>query len=148
MDNSLNLKYIGFIQEYNNIPEALPYVDVFDNNHNKISNTITKIVNYLDKGYLACSCPGVIMDLNNENLLYPDAYFTDGVYIWPSYFLYYLVHYPNFKIDKEFIDYLLKKEFKYTTIGFFKKRKLRKMENYLEDKLIGSTRSTDYMSTE
>lgn len=141
MDSSLNLKYIGFIQEYNNIPEALSYTDMFDN-HNNNSDIIIKIINYLDEGILVCGCPGVIMDLNNENILSPDAYFTDGIYIWPSYLSYYLVSYPNFKISEEFVNYLLKKEFKFSSISFFKKRKLKKMEDYLEDKLIGSTRPT------
>ncbi|MFM7859303.1 MAG: hypothetical protein ACKO96_47125, partial [Flammeovirgaceae bacterium] len=41
----------------------------------------------------------------------PDSYYSDGSWIWPSYFPYYLIKFPRYPIDSEFIDFLLARNF-------------------------------------
>lgn len=50
---------------------------------------------------------------NEEELVTTMGYFTDGEWVWPSYFSYYLKKYPNFPIDQDFINYLSDKNFEF-----------------------------------
>ncbi|WP_128330788.1 hypothetical protein [Apibacter sp. HY039] len=73
---------------------------------------LDKIIEYLESGHYFAD-PLVFLD-DDEGLPLPDiGYQTDGEWIWPNYFPYYLKKYPNYEIDKEFLNYLNKKNFIY-----------------------------------
>lgn len=131
------MKYVGFIKEQNNIPEASCFNEVIGAS---INTDIDKVIKYLEKGMYCCGCLGVFNDLNNNDFICNHYYLTDGLYIWPSYFIYYLKKYPNYIIDNHFLNYLKTKKFVFKKINFFKRKSIEKMEDYLGDKLIETSR--------
>ncbi|CAM1353278.1 hypothetical protein [Tenacibaculum halocynthiae] len=50
---------------------------------------------------------GYFINFENDELIFPDSYYTDGVFICPSYLPYYLKKYPNFKLEEGFISHLI-----------------------------------------
>src|SRR4028118_1969296 len=64
-----------------------------------------KIINYLESGYSFTGVPLMLHD--DEGVAFNGLeYLTDGVWIWPNYYAYYLKKYPSMKIEEEFINYL------------------------------------------
>jgi hypothetical protein len=104
------MKYIGFLKEYNQIAEAtgLQQMKQTEANHDT-----DKILQYLNQGALLFAWMGYVSDIETKALISPDAYYTDGVWVWPSYFLYYLGKYPKMKIEHEFIEYLQERNYEF-----------------------------------
>ncbi len=123
------MRLIGFIKEHNNIEEAVAFSDIKDTDNNY--QEITKIIDYLNDGILVLGWMGYFTDIEDrEVLISPDSYYTDGVYIWPKYFPYYLKKYPNMFIAKEFENHIIEKEFKIK-----KDIDINKIEDWLSKKL-------------
>lgn len=123
---------IGFITEHNNISESVKYT----NNLGEIPNDtsiVSRLINYLNKGTLVFSWMGYFTDIENDNLICPDSYYTDGHYIWPGYFPYYLKKHENFIIDKGFITFLTENNFNY--LSKLTDKDTSRIEMYLEQKL-------------
>ena len=99
----------GFISEHNNIKEAIDY-STFKNNEST-NDHILDIIKYLNSGVYILGWMGVFMDLENQDIISPDSYYTDGEYIWPAYFSYYLKKHPNAQIDKNFLIHASKNNF-------------------------------------
>lgn len=103
------MKLIGFIKEHNNIKEAIDY-SVFKTG---MSHPVSaEIINYLDSGIYIFGWMGVFMDLDNQDIISPDCYYTDGIYVWPAYFSYYLKKHPNTQIDEHFLEHASKNNFR------------------------------------
>lgn len=109
-NNFRHMKLIGFIIEHDNIKKADPLNSVLGTISND-SNILFRIIDYLSKGTLVLSWMGYSMDAENGDLIAPDSYYTDGTFIWPVYFPYYLNKYDSYKLDEEFIKYLVDKDF-------------------------------------
>ncbi|MFP3599262.1 hypothetical protein [Chryseobacterium sp. SIMBA_029] len=124
------MKYIGFIKEYNNIPESFPLSTY--RNQNGSNKEIESIINYLKNGNIALSWMGVFIDAENKNFIAPQIYYTDGEWIWPSYLVYYLERDKFFDLGKEFMDNL--KEKKYIPKVILKEE-LSEIENNFSQKL-------------
>ena len=101
------MKYIGFIKEHNLINEAVPLNDLIKSDLLNHSDLIHKCIEYLNSGVLVFGWMGYFMDLETNKPIAPDSYYTDGIWIWPAYFSYYLIKYPNYPIDSDFIEYIL-----------------------------------------
>lgn len=105
------MKLIGFIKEHNNIEEAVDYSafkeGILTNNY-----VVTDIISYLNSGVYLFGWMGVFMDLDNQAIISPDCYYTDGVYVWPAYFPYYIQKYPNQFIDDDFLSHVSENNFR------------------------------------
>lgn len=130
------MKYIGFIKEHDEkMSEAIHFNEII-NSADEQADSIKKIVNYLDKGVLLFGWMGFVYDLENEKPIKPDSYYTDGEWIWPVYFPYYLKKYPKFPVNKDFIDYLKNKNFEFKIRHDFSQIK-HQLESDLMKKLEG-----------
>ena len=119
------MNLIGFIKEYNNIQEASNFKAVTGETCND-PLLISKTINYLNNGTLVLAWMGYFFDLEDSNIIAPDCYYTDGVYVWPAYFSYYLKKNPNYIIEKEFLSYLSEKNFQCRELKDLEKNKLEK----------------------
>lgn len=126
------LKLVGFLKEYNNISEAITLEDRIS--ESLVNLEINKILNYLEKGTFVLGWMGYFINYENDELIAPDSYFTDGFFVWPSYLQYYLKQYPNFKLEEEFISHL--ESMSYENKKIIGKRDLFIMENKLSKLLV------------
>lgn len=101
----------GFIKEHNNIKEAIDY-SAFKNSKSTNNHVLIDIINYLNSGVYILGWMGVFTDLENQHIISPDSYYTDGEYIWPAYFSYYLKKYPNAQIDENFLAHVSRNNFR------------------------------------
>nr|WP_298994371.1 hypothetical protein [uncultured Allomuricauda sp.] len=101
------MKLIGFIREHNNVVEAQKYSSVIAGGSSN-ENAIQIIIDYLNSGILLLAWMGYFMDLEDNSPICPDSYYTDGVYVWPAYFPYYLKKHPNYLIDEDFLSHISK----------------------------------------
>jgi hypothetical protein len=107
------MKLVGFIKEHNNLNIAVSLDELLKGKSLKV-NEVDKIITYLSKGVLLLGWMGYFIDEKTKTLIAPDSYFTDGVWVWPSYFTYYLGKYPEMKIDEEFLIFLKSKNFEFS----------------------------------
>lgn len=128
------MKLVGFIKEHNCIKEAVAFEELVINGAMPSINS-EKIVNYLNSGTLLLAWMGYFVDKKTKKLIGPDSYYTDGIWIWPSYFSYYLEMHPSMKIDPDFLSYVENKNFKLRMDDKFESQK-DKLEKELSEKLI------------
>ena len=106
------MKLIGFIKEYDNLKESIE-LDTFLNSRSKKAIDIEKAIQYLEKGALVFGWMGYVDDIKTKQPIAPDAYYTDGVWVWPSYFPYYLKQFPAVYINEDFVDHLITRNYKF-----------------------------------
>ncbi|WP_205511941.1 hypothetical protein [Longitalea arenae] len=106
------MKLVGFIKEYNNLKESIALDDLL-NSRSPVTNDVERIFQYLDQGVLVLGWMGYFMDVKTKQPIAPDSYFTDGVWVWPAYFPYYLNMFPFMQIDPDFVQYLIAKDYKF-----------------------------------
>lgn len=116
------MKYIGFIKEHNPIEEAISIQDIKNNTYMNDRDIVSNVVEYLSNGVLLLAWMGYFMDLEDNKPIAPDSYYTDGVWVWPSYFPYYLHKYPNYLLNEDFVEYLRSKKFNFNVNAAFDKR--------------------------
>ncbi|KAA2243452.1 hypothetical protein F0L74_13230 [Chitinophaga agrisoli] len=104
------MRFVGFIKELDNYPWATPFDNQLAEN-NAAVELINNIVSYLEKGKLVLGWMGHFVDLQTKEHIAPHAYLSDGIWIWPSYYQYYLKECPNYKLDKDFVNYIREKDF-------------------------------------
>jgi len=131
---SLNIKFIGFIEKHNSkVYESRKLSDLIG--EKKKPKKRIEIITYLEKGEIVISWMGYFEDNETGDILSPDCYYTDGNYIWPSYLIYYLKKYPNFKLEKQFIDYLEKSNFLFPSVS---KNKIKLLESNFSKILVSN----------
>jgi len=108
------MKLVGFIKEHNYIKEAVGLNELISSGSESYAN-IEKVIRYLDSGTLLLAWMGYFIDGKTKKLIATDSYFTDGIWIWPSYFPYYLGMYPSLKIDPDFLIHMENQKFE---LGF------------------------------
>lgn len=99
------MKFVGFIKDHGNDPFAHKrsfYFTEAEENPNKDT-----VLEYLKKGELCVAFMGGAEDIDEEMIGLISVY-TDGEWLWPKYFINYLEKYPNFKIEEEFVQHVLK----------------------------------------
>jgi len=106
------MTYIGFIKEFDkNIRAALTFQEMAKLSGNAIPDeTRKKILHYLRNGFFLAGAMSFIYDFDNEKIGNLD-YYTDGTYVWPSYYAFYLNKYPHLYINPEFISHTENTEF-------------------------------------
>ena len=118
------MKYIGFIKEEDkNIPTAKALKEMFleVNNDPKI---LKNVVAYLKNGIFLSGVMSFIYD--DEKLPIGSlAYFTDGQFVWPVYYPYYLEKYKNFIIDQDLLQHCVSNNFKISSLS---KERLSKID--------------------
>lgn len=102
------MKIIGFLEIHN--PEVKCSKNIEDLSIACDVNYSNLESNYLVESYLALGIPIIKMispvyDIEN-NLIGSYTINTDGVWIWPSYYSYYLKKYPNIKVPNDFINHI------------------------------------------
>ena len=113
------MKLVGFIKEYNDVEGASCLDDLLDSNR-CIEVDVEKILQYISQGVLLSCWMGYFIDVRTKELIAPDSYFTDGTWVWPAYFPYYLRSHPFMPIDKEFIEDLKSKNYHFALADEFK----------------------------
>jgi len=110
------MKFIGFLKEFDkNIKEAKTRDEMMSGKE-CLSDTREKVIRYLKSGQFVGGAMSYIYDIDREpigNL----NYFTDGQYIWPSYFCYFIEKYPNFLVDSIFINYIKENNYKFEQVS-------------------------------
>lgn len=105
------MKLIGFIKGHDNIEEAKEYA-LFQRSDSIADSEIEAIANYLDDGVFIFGWMGYCYDLDDDTPIAPDSYYTDGIYVWPAYFPYYLRKHPNSQVDERFLAHISKNDFR------------------------------------
>ncbi|MEN2399117.1 hypothetical protein GKZ90_0004980 [Flavobacterium sp. MC2016-06] len=128
------MKFVGFIKEYNNITEAQEYKKFLNNAQNN-KEIVSKITAYLNNGTVVLAWMNTLKSLDNDELIAPNCYCTDGSFVWPAYFAYYLKKYPNYKIDDDFLEHLEKNNFDSKKIKVSDKLKSELQKKLIEKNL-------------
>lgn len=99
------MKFIGFISEHDNYSFAKERSFYF--NGKDVDANMQLVLDYLKRGELCVPLMGGAEDVDEEMIGLISIY-TDGEWLWPKYFINYLEKYPNFKIEEEFVQHVLK----------------------------------------
>ena len=104
------MKLVGFIKEYNGIEGTKNYADFLSSEelNEDLSN---KILEYLYNGISILEWMGGIHDHISGSVISFNSYYTDGEWVWPEYFCYYLRNCSTTYLDTEFLTYLKEKDF-------------------------------------
>ncbi|SMD08375.1 hypothetical protein [Pedobacter africanus] len=123
------MKYVGFIKENTNIKEAISFEDMIKSKADYDHETLKKIKSYLSNGLLVFSWMGYTQDPIKKVFIAPDGYSTDGEWIWPDYYYYYIDNY-SIEVDREFFMHMSK-------VGFDLKisDKLLESQGTIEDEM-------------
>ena len=106
-------KIVGFLIEHDNevtnqtLENSL--VEETDN-----SQDLIDVIKYLNKGVLVCGWMGYFNDIITKKPVAPWGYDTDGIWIWPNYYPYYLMRHREYKIDEGFLEYLKQKDYQFS----------------------------------
>ncbi|MDR6194953.1 hypothetical protein [Siphonobacter sp. SORGH_AS_0500] len=100
------MKFIGFITEHDLIEEAKTFQEYLTQGQ-KEESLMRQLINHLENGAIVLSWLGYSFDVVDNALIAPNAYYTDGTFVWPGYLSYYLSKYPTFNLDKEIINQVL-----------------------------------------
>lgn len=107
----MEVKLVGFLDEYD---EGKGFASIKDAFEKGLDNSYfaSKVLKHLEYGKIVFACMHYIQDWETDELLVPHGYFTDGKWVWPSYFPYYLKKHKDYKIDDQFLEYLKQRNFK------------------------------------
>jgi hypothetical protein len=102
------MKFIGFLNVHDSMIECSKEIDDFSfssKSYTKKTEDVAITLAYLEHGTVLLKLISPLYDIDDEyigsNIIY-----TDGVWVWPSYFSFYLKKYPCVKIHKEFINHI------------------------------------------
>lgn len=111
------MQFTGFISEEDvNIPNAKTLKEMLSYDLNIEKFDRSKIIKYLENGHFLTGAMSHIYD-NEGKSIGNLNYYTDGEYIWPIYYRYYLEKYKNFYIDKYFFEHAKKNNFSINKIS-------------------------------
>lgn len=98
------MKAIGFLKIHDEFSLCSKRIEdvISDNINNPLF--VNKVVNYLNGGILVMKAMDIVRD-SNGNTIGQYKIYSDGEWVWPSYYSYYLVRYPQLKIPDDFISH-------------------------------------------
>jgi hypothetical protein len=105
------MKLVGFIKEYHGKTEEAVSFNEFVNPKVGLAYDRFKLIKYLKQGDILIAWMGYVHDFKTKQPLVPDGCETDGIWVWPSYFPYYLGIYREVNIDQEFLSYIEQKDY-------------------------------------
>jgi hypothetical protein len=119
------MKYIGFIKRFDpERPGSKDLADMFI--EQKIDEGLrASIIDYLSSGNFLFGWMSFLREEDGTPIGNNDFY-TDGCYVWPLYYIYYLNKYTSLEIDERFIDHVQKNNF---IIPQLSKDELTNLEN-------------------
>ncbi|WP_128330791.1 hypothetical protein [Apibacter sp. HY039] len=99
------MKYIGFIKEFDDVIFAKEFKDCVTH----IYRDNTGIIKYLEKGTYFGGWMEAVTEVENDDIFVSNLeYFTDGEWVWPAYYSYYLKKYQNFYVSPKFLEHINK----------------------------------------
>jgi hypothetical protein len=134
------MKYIGFVKVIDkNIRTAIDK-DEFFNSRTLDSETKLKVVSYLKKGQFFGGVMTYLKDLFDGENIGGSEYFTDGTYVWPLYYAYYLEKYASVYLPDYFIEYLKSVNYTFTLL---EKKDLDRINSVFINEWSGRYKNTD-----
>ena len=118
------MKLIGFIKEHNDISESQKYTSIRGGTFHD-PHMLERVVRYLGEGVLILGWMGYFLDIEDNTPISPDCYYTDGVYIWPAYFPYYLRKLDGYKINDEFLSHIAANNYRVNQSGLSEATKIK-----------------------
>ncbi len=120
------MKEVSFFRNHEN-NDSFHYLEHFLDSNIQCGNINTELIRYLEKGFHFCDWMCIIQD-EDGTVIGPNVYLTDGEWVWPEYFIYYLKKYVHSMIvDPSFIKYLNNSNFVYPQIN-----EVRLREEYIQ----------------
>lgn len=104
------MKLVGFITEHDKALSSTMFKEIYGGCNND-PVLINKILEFLSEGTLIMAWMGYFKDLETNEYAEPHAYYSDGTWLWPSYFPYYIRKHSNYNLDVDFVAYLIGKNF-------------------------------------
>ena len=106
MDIGGGFSLIGTIKEFDDISDSISYSELLELDDKLTPRNL--IVDYLESysQNLVLGWMGYTVDPIDGAFICPSAYFTDGKFVWPGYYSYYLRKFPAWKIDPVFLQYV------------------------------------------
>jgi len=99
------MKIVGHIKRFDpKWPEAKDLSEMFVEDKPD-RNLRHSVIDYLAAGNFLFGWMSFLREEDGTPIGNND-FFTDGVYIWPFYYIYYLRKFDNLEIDKDFIDHV------------------------------------------
>lgn len=125
------MKYLGFLKQIDKYrSESKDLVDMLKGNSLESSQRLL-IIDYLSRGHFFLGWMTFLRDDDGSPIGNND-YFTDGCYVWPSYFIYYLRKFEDLEIDKDFISHVKANNF---VVPYLSKEELSNIQSkYLNDR--------------
>jgi len=118
------MKFIGFIKKFDpKNPFSVELKDYGSSNDLK-SDELIKIIEYLKSGVSIWDWMEYWFDENDEPIGGAE-YYSDGEWVWPLYYIYYLVKY-KISVDHDFLAHCRKNDFKMAQIDNKQKMDLSK----------------------
>ena len=106
------MKLVGFLREYDSFAAVNLSLKDIRNPTPTDPLLVNKVILYLKQGREFEGLMDWVSDVEDESIeLGYTAYFTDGTWIWPMYFTYYLTKFNDYKIPEEFANYLMDRDF-------------------------------------
>jgi hypothetical protein len=106
----MKLQRVGFLKELNNNNVLVDRAK--DLTGKPIDFSLkAQIIDYLDSGRGVMTYMSIAMD-EAGNLIKPYKILTDGEWIWPSYFSYFLEKYPDLNIDAGFFEHMRRNNYR------------------------------------
>ena len=106
------MKYVGFVTESDEIKESVRFDDLVKIPESYDTETLEKIEQYLSAGQIVFGWMGYSVDPLTKQFISPHCYLTDGKWVWPHYYYYYIEKY-GVEVDPEFFRHMKSVSFKF-----------------------------------
>jgi hypothetical protein len=121
------MQAIGFLKKYDQQNRFASEMDDYQNSTIELGEgELEKVIDYLNRGKIFFDWMHKVFDDQIE--IGPCLYYTDGSYIWPVYYPYFINKHGKAFISAAFIAHLREREFKYWLVT---KDHLTAAEQYL-----------------
>jgi hypothetical protein len=125
------MKYVGFFQEISTSSRH-PKFETLNGEKSpgpgwcRLEPDVCEcFVQYLEEGSVISAFMGFFPDVTGESYSSVMSYYTDGEYIWPSYFPFYLKKYESMWVDRDFFDHVQKRAFKSPALSKDEKQRIQ-----------------------
>ncbi len=111
------MRFTGFISDHDpKVPNALP-IGFMIYEYNGSEEDKAKTIAYLKQGHFVMGWMNVDHDVLDGASIGPSAYLTDGTFVWPHYYTFYLEKYPRFGIQKSFFEHIASNQFQVPAVS-------------------------------
>jgi hypothetical protein len=97
------VRLVGFIKEHNDIEDSFP-IKSYLSDDSLSESEVSSVINYLERGDIVLAWMGVFLDVETQDYIAPDCYYSDGEWVWPAYLSHYLKKYSNLKLPESFLS--------------------------------------------